>query len=64
MSRGVRTGNPSGLTHLAVASKRQASAWMQPALAKKLARRFGEEATKEVLCVHSLTCKTETWPNT
>ena len=45
----------------------QASAWMQPALAKKLARRFGEEATKEVLLstvLPYLTCKTEAWPNT
>ena len=41
---GVRTGNPSGLTHLAVASSQRVDA-----LAKKLARKFGEEATKEVL---------------
>ena len=44
--RGVCAANPSGLTHLAVASSQRVDA---AALAKKLARRFGEEVTEELL---------------
>ena len=58
--RGVRTGNPSGLTRLAVASSQRVDAV-----------RFGQEARPKVwrgsdqrgAGVHSLTCKTEAWPN-
>ena len=61
MFRGVRTGNPSGLTHLAVASSQRVDA-----------ARFGQEARPKVwrgsdqrgVVVHSLACKTEAWPNT
>ena len=43
--RDVRAGNHSGLTHLPVASSQRVDA----AALAKLARRFGEEATEELL---------------
>ena len=64
MFGGVRTGNPPGLTQLAVASSHRVDAARFGPFGQEARPKLWRGSDQRGAVVHSLTCKTEAWPNT